>query len=85
LALHHDESHAEWRYGHSSCAVQRKSVTTKQTSNYLELPTAQLHHVTGDDDNHTYCIEELRELGEVVPPATSDHLQQSQQLVPDIA
>jgi hypothetical protein len=49
-----------------------------------DLSARQVHHVTGDINN-TYCIEELRELGEVVPPATSDHLQQSQQSVPDIA
>jgi len=63
----------------------KKICHTKQASNYLELPTAQLHHVTGDNNNNTYCIEELRELGEVVPPATSGHLQQSQQSVLDIA
>jgi len=84
LALNHDESHAEWRFGHSSCAGQRKSATAKYTSNYLELPAAQLHHVS-TDYNNTYCIEELRELGEEVPPATSGHLQQNQHSVPDIA
>jgi len=85
LALDHDESHADWRYGHSSCAGQRKSATVKQTSNYLELPTAWLHHVTEDDNNNTYCIEELCELGEEVPPAICGHLQQNQQSVPDNA
>jgi len=63
----------------------KKICHKKQTSNYLQLPTAELHHVTGDDNNNTYGIEELCELGEVVPPATSDHLQQSQQSVTDIA
>ena len=55
MALYRDESHAEWRFGHSSCAGQRKSATGIQTSNYLEVATTQLHHVTCDKNKHLLC------------------------------